>query len=191
LILAAVKKDEWLLVLDDLSGLSLSSTRLLDTLAEGFAIVAALEKVRPSLRRHFIRFERIRLDPLPPRDARALIRHAAAGAQVEDPLLLETCLLQHTAGNPRAILDTVTRLRKEPVVTRQALRALAPTGAQNEIDITPIIVLPVLLMIALRYVAHGLGDTELYIFAGVGMVVAMGLRYLFARAGRAAAGDAP
>jgi hypothetical protein len=40
-------------------------------------------------------------------------------------------------------------------------------------------------------VAHGLGDTELYIFAGVGMVVAMGLRYLFARAGRAAAGDAP
>jgi len=181
MILDSVAKDEWTLILDDLSDLSTSTGRLLDQLASKFVVFAGAQQLRKAHDKHFWKFERIELKNLPPDEARALIRQAAQGAQVEDMALFETHLLQRSAGNPRALLESVARLRKEPHVTREAVRELAHAGGRNQVDLTPVLLLLACLILAARFVARGMGETEFYLLAGVGSALAVGLRFALYR----------
>jgi integrase/recombinase XerD len=182
MVLEAIEPDQWTLVLDDLSDLSTTTARLLDRLATRFTVIAAARQVRPALAAHFGRFDRLDLRPLDTAEACRLIRQAAAGLPVEDLRQLEAHLWQQTAGNPRAILDSLARLRKEPTVTSQAIRGLSHPAGRREIDLTPLVVVPVLVLVAFRFIARGLGDTELYVFAGIGSALAMAVRFFLFRA---------
>ena len=184
LVCDAVEKDAWTLVVDDLSDLTTSTGRLIDRLADKFRVVAGLHEVKKPYEKHFWKFERVEIGPLPPADARRLIRQASAGVEIEDPRLLETHLLQKTNGNPRAILESVERLRKEPAVTRHAVRELTHTGAQQQFDMTPIVVIPIIGIMAFRFIARGMGDMDFYLFAGVGSALAMGIRFFLFRSSR-------
>ena len=184
LICDAVEKDAWTLVVDDLSDLTTSTGRLIDRLADKFRVVAGLHEVKKPYEKHFWKFERIEIGHLPPADARRLIRQASVGVEIEDARLLETHLLQKTNGNPRAILESVERLRKEPAVTRHAVRELTHTGAQQQFDMTPIVVIPIIGIMAFRFIARGLGDMDFYLFAGVGSALAMGIRFFLFRSSR-------
>ena len=184
MILDSIEKDQWTLIIDDLSDLTASTGRILDQLAARFTILAALHQVKKPHEKHFWRFERLDIQPLPTDDARQLIRQAAAGVEIEDQRLFETHLLQKSAGNPRAILESVERLKKEPAITRQSVRELSHAGGQKQIDLTPVVVIPVVLLVALRFVARGLGDTEFYIVAGVGSALAIGVQYVLFRSRR-------
>lgn len=182
MVLDALPRDAWTLVLDDLSDLTVHSVRLLDRLATKFILIGAIRHIRPKLASHFGRFDRIPLANLGPGDTCRLIRQAAAGAPVEDWALLETHLWQQTGGNPRAILESVARLRKEPEVTRQAVRRLNHPGPRSQIDLTPFAVVAILSLMAFRYIARGTGNTELYIVAGVASVVGLAVRLMLMRA---------
>jgi len=184
LVCDAVEKDAWTLVVDDLSDLTTSTGRLIDRLADKFRVVAGLHEVKRPYEKHFWKFERVEIGNLPPADARRLIRQASQGVEVEDPRLLETHLLQKTNGNPRALLESVERLRKEPAVTRHAVRELTHTGAQKQFDLTPIVVIPIIAIMAFRFIARGLGDMDFYLFAGVGSALAMGIRFFLSRSSR-------
>lgn len=181
MILDCVQKDEWTLILDNLSDLSTSTGRLLDQLAQKFVIFAGAQQLKKAHDKHFWKFERIELKNLPPDEARLLIRQAATGAQIEDMALFETHILQRSAGNPRALLESVARLRKESTVTREAVRELAHAGGRNQVDLTPALLLLTCLLLAARFVARGLGETEFYLLAGVGSVLAMGMRFFLSR----------
>jgi hypothetical protein len=183
-VLQAIPPQEWTLVIDDLSDLTLPAARLLDRLASRFTVFAATEQLRPAHDKHFWRFERLPLRPLPAADARRLLRQAAAGADIEDPRLFETQLHHQTAGNPRAILESVARLRKEPAITPDLVRDFRHPGARQPIDITPLVVVLVFGLVAFRFVARGLGDLELYVFTGVAAMAAMAVRYFLFRAGK-------
>jgi hypothetical protein len=172
------------LVVDDLSDLTASTGRILDQLAGRFIVMAALHQVKRPHEKHFWKFERLDLSPLPTEDARRLIRQASAGVEIEDQRLFETHLLQKSAGNPRAILESIQRLRKEPAVTRQSVRELSHAGGRKQIDLTPVVLIPVLLLVALRFVARGLGDIEFYVFAGLGSALAVGVQFALARSRR-------
>ena len=184
MILNAVSQDEWTLVLDDLSDLTVRTVRLLDRLAGKFVILSAIRHIRPALASHFGRFDHIPLGNLGPGDACRLVRQAAAGAPVEDWRLLETHLWQQTSGNPRALLESVARLRKEPEVTRHAVRQLSHPGPRSQIDLTPFVVVSLISLMAFRYIARGTGNTELYIVAGVASVVGLAFRLVLMRASR-------
>jgi hypothetical protein len=178
----AVPQERWTLVVDDLSDLTVRTVRLLDRLAAKFVILGAIRHIRPQLASHFGRFDQIPLVNLGPGDTCRLVRQAAAGAPVEDWLLLETHLWQQTAGNPRAILESVGRLRKEPEVTRHAVRQLSHPGPRSQIDLTPFVVVALISLMAFRYIARGIGNTELYIFAAVASVVGIACRLVLMRA---------
>jgi hypothetical protein len=181
MILDSVQKDEWTLIVDDLSDLSTSTGKLLDLLAGKFVILAGSQGLKKGHEKHFWKFERIELKNLPPDEARTLIRQAAQGAQVEDMALFETHLLQRSAGNPRALLESVARLRKESTVTREAVRELAHAGGRHQVDLTPALLLLVCLLLAARFVARGMGETEFYLLAGVGSALAVGVRFFLYR----------
>jgi energy-coupling factor transporter ATP-binding protein EcfA2 len=178
LILGNVTAYEWTLVIDDVSNLTAATAPLLRQLLTGFVVMAAAHRIRPAHEPLFWRFDRVQLHPLGPEDTRRLIRQTAAGATVEDAHLLETRLLQHSRGNPRAVVEFLARLRREPAITAAVVRDLNPPAVEPPGDLTPLVVVPVLALIALRFVARGLGDLELYVVAGVASAAAMLVRFL-------------
>jgi len=181
MVLVSVEIDEWVLVVDDLSGLTPAVGRIIARLNKKFVIVAAVHEVKKKDEKHFWKFEQVVLGNLPKADSRRLIRQCAVGADIEDIQLFETKVLEQSAGNPRAIIQSVDRLRKEPSITRNAVRDINHTGARPKLDLTWGIVLLVVPLIAARFIARGLGDTELYLVAGVSSAVAMGLRFFLYR----------
>ena len=110
-----------------------------------------------------------------------MIRQRTQGLAVEDPLLLETYLWQHSGGQPRALLEMIERLHREPQVSREVVRQLRAPGVHRQIDLTPIILVPSVLLVAARFIARGLGDTEAYILAGIGAALVMGVQYALFR----------
>jgi len=181
MVLDCVEENAWTLVIDDLSDLSASTGRLLDRLNRKFVVFAALHEVRPAHERYFWKFDRIGLDALPPADARRLIGQCAAGADVEDLRLFETAVWRQSAGNPRAVIEIVDRLRKEPAITRTAVRDVAHTGAVRKIDLTPALMVVAMVLVAARFIARGAGSIDGYLIAGVGSAVMMGLRFFMFR----------
>lgn len=181
MVVDAVEKDQWVLIIDDLSDLSPALGRLLEQLGQKYVVLGAALEIPKRYERHFWGFERVQLDNLPPAEARQLIRQGAAGLEVEDAQLLETQILQQSTGNPRAIVESLARLRKEPQVTPAAVRELVHSNARPQIDLTPVVLLGGILLLAARFIARGLGETEIYLLAGLGSVVAMGARFFLFR----------
>ena len=150
-----------------------------------FSLTAhSLPQVKLAHQKHFWKFERLVLKNLSGEETRQLIRQALAGLRVPDPQLLETRIRRQSAGNPRAILESVARLRKEPAITTQVVRELYHTGARPQLDLTPALLLPTLLLLAARFLARGIGDRELYILAGIGAALGMALRFFLFRGRR-------
>ena len=181
MISEAVQPNEWTLIVDDLSDLSASVGRLIDHLNKRFVIFAAAGEIKAVYEKHFWKFERVEVGNLTKREAADLIRQAAAGADIEDYRLFETHVLQKSAGNPRAILEIVDRLRKEPAITRSAVREVGHVGARGKLDLTPALILLVALFMAWRYVARGVDSFDGYMLAGVGSAGFMVLRFFMSR----------
>ena len=103
MVLGSVERNEFVLIVDDLSDMTASVGRLIDKLNRKFTIIAALPEVRRSYEKHFWKFDRVEIEHLSTTDAKKLIRQCAAGANIEDYRMTETNILQQSAGNPRAI----------------------------------------------------------------------------------------
>ena len=181
LIMDSVEPNEWTLGVDDISDMTPSVARLMAQLNKKFVIIAATQEVKKQHEKYFWKFEKIPVPNLPKPDAQKLIRQCTAGVDAEDAQLLETTLWTKSHGNPRAILEMADRLQKEPSATRQSVRDLSHTGARPKIDMTWAIILLVIPLIAARFIARGLGDIEIYMLAGIGSALAMGLRFFLYR----------
>ena len=181
MVLDSVKHNAWVLIVDDLSDLTASMARLIHRLNKKFVIIAALHEVKASHEKYFWKFDRVELANLPPPDARQLIRQCAAGADVEDLRMLQTYVLHKSAGNPRAIMEIVGRLRKESVITRSAVRDVVHTGARPRIDLTPGLIVVAMVLLAARFIARGTGSVDGYVIAGVGSAFVMGIRFFLYR----------
>jgi hypothetical protein len=181
LVTQAVPPRQWLLIVDDVSGLTRVQGQLLDQLGERFAILAAAIELPRAERRRFARFKRVQLANLCRKDATQLMRQRLAGARMDNPRLAEAYLWHQSVGNPRALVEMIEQLRREPAITEDAARNLEYPGARPQLDLTPIILIPAVFLVAARFVARGLGDTEAYILAGVGAALVMGLQFLLFR----------
>jgi hypothetical protein len=181
IVTTSVSQNEYVLIVDDLTDLSVSVGRLIDKLNRKFVIFAALHEVKKNYEKHFWKFDRVEVTNLPPAEAKKLIRQCTAGAEIEDHRMTETYVLQQSAGNPRAIIEIIDRLRKEPAITRSAVRDVSHTGARNQIDLTAVVVLLLLAVVAARFIARGMGSMDGYVLAGIGSAVLMGLRFFLYR----------
>lgn len=181
LIMNSIEPNEWILEVDDISDMTTSVARVVNQLNKKFVIVAGTQEIKKQYEKYFWKFEKIHIDNLPKEDALKLIRQCTHDVDAEDAQLLETTLWTKSHGNPRAILEMADRLRKEPSATRQSVRELSHSGARNRIDLTWVIILLVVPLIAARFIARGMGDVELYVLAGVGSALAMAARFFLYR----------
>ncbi|MCE2432854.1 MAG: hypothetical protein J4F29_08045 [Candidatus Latescibacteria bacterium] len=181
MVLDSVQKNELVLIVDDLSYMTPSVGRLIDKLSHKFTIIAALQEIKKTYEKHFWKFDRIEIENLSTPEAKQLIRQCAAGADIEDYHMTETYILQQSAGNPRAIIEIVEKLRKEPAVTRSAVRHVSHTGARNQIDLTVVVVFLLLAVVAARFFMRGIGSMEGYVLAGIGSAILVGIRFFMYR----------
>lgn len=181
MVLDAVAKNECVLIVDDLSDITPSVGRLIDKLNRKYIIIAALQEIKKTYEKHFWKFDRIEIEPLSTSEAKKLIRQCTAGAKIEDYRMTETHILQQSAGNPRAIIEIVERLRKEPAITRATVRHISHTGARNQIDLTFAVVLLLLAVVAARFFMRGIGSMEGYVLAGIGSAILVGIRFFMYR----------
>lgn len=181
IVIDSVTKNECVLIVDDLSDITPSVGRLIDKLNRKYIIIAALREIKKTYEKHFWKFDRIEIEPLSTPEAKNLIWQCTAGADIEDYHMTETSILQQSAGNPRAIIEIVERLRKEPAVTRSTVRHVSHTGARNQIDLTFVVVLLLLAVVAARFFMRGIGSMEGYVLAGIGSAILVGIRFFMYR----------
>lgn len=75
---------------------------------------------------------------------------------------------------------------KERVVDKRQIREMRHQAGVRYLDFTPVVMVAGAFIIGARYLAIGLGDTELYILAGMAAALFLSLRFfLFKGAGKA------
>lgn len=177
----AVTKDEWTLVIDDLSDLTLPTGQLLRKLADQFVVIGATRQLKEAHQEFVSKFDRLYLPKLSREETRLLIRQRTAGMAVEDPTFLETRLLKHSTGNPRTLLRMVNRLRRAPAITPQVVRWVHVPGARPQINLIPVFLTLLIVPLAAYLLDLGLEDTELYMLMGLTAALAMGVQLFRAR----------
>jgi hypothetical protein len=130
--------------------------------------------------------ERVELKPLPSADCRAIAEQwlATRPVRFESDRVREAFLRaveQDSGGVPAAIRGMLEAASAEAEVTRATVRAFMHRAGVRYMDMTPTLVLGMMLVVAGRYIASGLNNNELYILSGIGIALFLGLRLLMYR----------
>ena len=130
--------------------------------------------------------ERVELKPLPATQCRAIAEKWLASRPVrfESDRVREAFLRaveQDSGGVPAAIRGMLEAATAEAEVTRSTVRAFMHKAGVRYMDMTPTLVLGMMLVVAGRYIASGLNNNELYILSGIGIALFLGLRLLMYR----------
>jgi hypothetical protein len=82
-----------------------------------------------------------------------------------------------SGGIPAAIRGMLEAASMEEEVTPAKARAFNHEAGMTYLDMTPLIVIALVVAIAARYVSRGLGDTDMLVLSGVATALFMGLRF--------------
>lgn len=130
--------------------------------------------------------ERVELKPLPAAECRAIAEAwlAVRPVRFESERVREAFLRaveQDSGGVPAAIRGMLEAATVEAEVTRATVRAFMHKAGVRYMDMTPTVILGMMLVVAGRYIASGLNNNELYILSGIGIALFLGLRLLMYR----------
>jgi len=130
--------------------------------------------------------DRAELKPLPAAECRAIAEAwlAARPVRFESDRVREAFLRaveQDSGGVPAAIRGMLEAATAEAEVTRATVRAFMHKAGVRYMDMTPTVILGMMLVVAGRYIASGLNNNELYILSGIGIALFLGLRLLMYR----------
>jgi len=166
-----------------------SQAEFFTVLLDEAQVAAAMDNTnrRVRIERLLWRFrERVELKPLPSADCRAIAEAwlAARPVRFESERVREAFLRavgQDSGGVPAAIRGMLEAATAEAEVTRSTVRAFMHKAGVRYMDMTPTVILGMMLVIAGRYIASGLNNNELYILSGIGIALFLGLRLLMYR----------
>ncbi len=133
------------------------------------------------------RFQRVvELGPLGRADTRALAERwlAARPLAFASPRVREAFLRaveQESGGVPAAIEGMLAAAAHDGEVTRARVRAYRHEAGVRYLDMTPLLLIALVGFVALRYVARGANDVELFVLSGVVTSLLVGLRLLLWR----------
>lgn len=86
---------------------------------------------------------------------------------------------QASGGIPAAIRGMLDEASKEPEITPAKARALYHQAGIQYVDMTPLVVVLMVIFMATRYIARGVGEVEMLVLSGVATALFMGLRFFF------------
>ena len=175
-----------LVAVDDMTSLTPTQQAFWLAVFEHAQVVTCASDRKHGLRKLWWKMKPIAVPALDPESARAIVRDTIAreGLLIESPGLYIGHVVKQAGGNPQAILDMLSESSKERRVDKRQIRAMAHQAGVRYLDFTPVLVVGGALIVGTRYLAIGLGDTALYVMAGMGAALFFALRFMMPR-GRA------
>jgi len=149
-----------------------------------FAQVAGCASARKSgLKKLWWKMQVLEVPPLAPEVAAAVVKAyiAKRGVLIESPELYIAHVVRQSGGVPQAIQDMLDASAKERVVDKRRIREMRHEAGVRYFDFTPVMIVTGAGLVATRYVALGMGDSMLYVMAGIGAALFLAVRMLLMR----------
>ncbi|MBK1695401.1 ATPase [Chromatium weissei] len=179
-----------LVAVDDMTNLTPTQQAFWLAIYEHAQVVTCASSRKSGLNKLWWKMKIIDVPPLKPEAATALVRDyiAQQGMMIESPDLYIGHVVKQANGNPQAIMDMLSESAKERVVNKQQIRAMRHAAGVSYLDFTPVMILFGVAIVSTRYLAMGIGDTALYILAGIGAALFLAIRFLFMKGAGKASG---
>jgi energy-coupling factor transporter ATP-binding protein EcfA2 len=177
-----------LVAIDDATCLTPTQQAFWLAILEHAQVVACASDRKHGLRKLWWKMSVIDVPALTPEASAALVRDyiASHGMLIESPELFVGHVVKQAGGNPQAIRDMLEGSSKEKRVDKRQIRAMKHAAGVRYMDFTPVMLIGVAAVVGTRYLAIGLGDTALYIMAGMAAALLLAVRFfLFRGAGKA------
>ncbi len=183
LIKKSCEKNEYTLIIDDLTNITKAGVTALEKLKNHFHFIVAARKLKIDFASFMTNFEKLELKAISRDETIKLIYHLTQDFQkrIEDYETFKNHIWEQTEGNPLYIYELVERFRKEPVISLQEVREIRHTSARSEIDISIPIVICLSSLMVLRYVGGELDDDSgaFKLFGGAFLLFALFARNIF------------
>lgn len=176
------------IAVDDLTDTTPTLVAFWLAILEKAQLIGCASQKKKNLSRLWWKLTEIEVPPLPAEAATAIVRTYVqkTGMLIEAPELFFSHVVAQSGGNPQAIADMLTDSGKERVVDKRKIREMKHAAGVRYLDFTPVMIIAGAGIVGARYVAMGMGDTALYVLAGLGAALFMALRVFLARgAGKA------
>ncbi|ADE16980.1 conserved hypothetical protein (plasmid) [Nitrosococcus halophilus Nc 4] len=177
-----------LMAVDDMTRLTPTQQAFWLAIFNQAQVITCASEKKQGLRKLWWKMKEIPVPPLTPEASADMVRASITqqGVLIESPELYVSHVVKQSGGNPQAIDDMVNDSAKERVVDKRQIREMRHQAGVRYLDFTPVMMVAGALIIGTRYLAIGLGDTELYILAGMAAALFLSLRFfLFKGAGKA------
>jgi hypothetical protein len=177
-----------LIAVDDMTRLTPTQQAFWLALFDHAQVVTCASEKKQGLRKLWWKMKEIEVPPLTLEASSEMVRTyiAQKGILIEFPELYISHVVKQSGGNPQALHDMLSESAKERLVDKRKIREMRHQAGVRYLDFTPVMIVSSALIIGTRYLAIGLGDTELYILAGMAAALFLSLRFfLFKGAGKA------
>ncbi|BBM60825.1 ATPase (plasmid) [Nitrosococcus oceani] len=176
-----------LIAVDDMTRLTPTQQAFWLALFDQAQVITCASEKKQGLRKLWWKMKEMEVSPLTPEASAEIVQTyiTQQGVLIESPELYVSHVVKQGGGNPQAIYDMVNDSAKERVVDKRKIREMRHQAGIRYLDFTPVMMVASALIIGSRYLAIGLGDTELYILAGMAAALFLSLRFfLFKGAGK-------
>jgi hypothetical protein len=177
-----------IIAVDDITSLTPTQSAFWLAVFDCAQIVSCASGKKEGNRKLWWRMKEIEVPKLTPEASAEIVRTyiAKKGVLIESPELYIAHVVKQSGGNPQAIADMLDDSAKERVVNKQQIREMRHAAGVRYLDFTPVMIVGGACIIGARYIAIGIGDTALYVMAGMAAALFLSLRFfLFKGAGRA------
>lgn len=166
-----------ILIIDNLHRLKAPDLDILCPLAEQFIILGATDDTPERLNSLWWKLTAIELNTLTYDQSLELIRSLTEGHSVEDRRMLETRITSIANGLPLAIVEMISQLSINRIVTPNQARQVYHSAGVRHRDWTWVLMIFWGVLVISRFVALGTHSFEGYILAGIGTSIFMVLKY--------------
>lgn len=182
LAIQITEKDEYTILIDDVTNITKSGVNALEKLKNHFHLVVAARNVKIDKGSFLTNFEKIELQPLNRAETTELINLAARDIypRIEDYEAFKNHIWEHTAGNPLFTLEMIDRYSKEANISLEVTKDIQHTAALPEINMTIPVIICISSLMILRYYGREVGtDSGAFaLLGGIFMVFALFARPL-------------
>jgi hypothetical protein len=188
IIVTSLKKRKLLVMLESLE-VPPSQADMFAHIVDAAQVVAAMDDSNRRVRvdRLLWRFsERIELKPLPLPDCTAIIEnwlehHPLRFSSKRTRARFVRHVATASGGVPVAIRGVLEAASTEHEITPAKARAFHHEASALYLDMTPVLVILMVIFLAMRYISRGVGEIEMLVLSGVATAIFIGLRFFMHR----------
>lgn len=172
-----------LIAVDDMTSLTPTQQAFWLAIFEQAQVVTCASARKAGLRKLWWKMREIQVPALKPDAAMAMVRDYiySHGVMIESPGLYIGHVVKQANGNPQAIVDMLDESAHEKRVDKRQIREMRHAAGVQYLDFTPVMLIAGAGIVGTRYLAMGIGDTALYVLAGMGAALFLVIRFFMFR----------